>query len=121
MDWTQIIIALITAAVTLGTGIPLTVRATRAKANAEAMQTVQDVYKQALDDLREEKNRQRQEYQQEIGALKSEVSDLRSAKDEQNRQLTQNTRDIKRLTDELERQRPWICYAECPKRIAKRP
>lgn len=119
MDWTQIIQALITASVTLLTSIPLTIRATRNKANADAMQSVQAVYKQTLDDLRDDKNRQRDEFMAEIGALRHEVQELRQAKDKQDAQLNQNTRDITRLNNELDRQRPYLCYAHCPNRKDK--
>lgn len=113
MDWTTIITAVVTAIVSLATGIPITARATKAKANAEAMQTVQDVYQQALEDLRNEKNRQREEFLTEISAL-------RHAIEEQRTKAEQNSKDIASLQQELDQQRPWLCYANCTNRQKQR-
>lgn len=68
--------------VILGGGItvPFTLKFARRKASAEAFQAVQDVYQEAVADLRDEKNLQKQELlalQQQVDVLREEIYKLK--------------------------------------------
>ena len=51
----------------------LTLPSIRSKAKADAMQSVQDVYQETIQDLREEKNRQKEELAEQINELRTQL------------------------------------------------
>ena len=63
-----------------GITVPFTLKFAHRKASAEAFQAVQEVYQEAIADLREEKNLQKQELlalQQQVDVLRKEIYKLK--------------------------------------------
>lgn len=80
------------------TGI-LTARSVKTKARADAMQSVQDVYQETINDLRKDRSLQREEFTAQIQDLKARIEEMR--------------RDV----DNLKKLR---CYKlDCPERQGK--
>lgn len=72
---------ILTGLVALATGSGLTVlctiRSLRQKAKADAMQSVQDVYQETIDDLRKDRQLQREEFERQVTELKNSVDTLK--------------------------------------------
>lgn len=116
----NIIIALISAITSGGLASIFTLRATRRKADADAMQSIQDVYQQTLQDqqsyidkLRDTRDHlvaDREEMRRENNELRQRLNDM----DEKVRQLEH---DVARNVRMLHALRPFLCgRIDCPNR-----
>ena len=77
---TNFLLSLLGLVVGGGITVPFTLKFARRKASAEAFQAVQDVYQEAIADLREEKNLQKQELlalQLQVDVLRKEIYKLK--------------------------------------------
>lgn len=86
----DIIVNIISALVGGGLSVPFTLKFARRKADADAMKAVQEVYQEALDDLRKEKNFQKEEIielRTQIDILRKEIYKLKSENVELNKKI----------------------------------
>lgn len=77
-ELTQMILTGLVALVT-GSGLTVlcTIRSLRQKAKADAMQSVQDVYQETIDDLRKDRQLQREEFERQVTELKNSIDTLK--------------------------------------------
>lgn len=117
----EYIIPILTLLAGGGCGWLLTIKATKKKADAEAMASVQDVYQQTIDDLnkycndlrtdrnnlradRDEMRRKNQELEDKVHAQQDEIEEVK--------------KDMSRLRREVDSMRPFICSRpSCDKRM----
>ena len=87
---TNFLLSLLGLVVGGGITVPFTLKFARRKASAEAFQAVQDVYQEAIADLREEKNLQKQELlalQLQVDVLRKEIYKLKGVNVKLERQI----------------------------------
>lgn len=82
----DIISLVITSLVTLVTSSGLTAlitsRSVRQRAKADAMKAVQDVYQETINDLRQDRQLQREEFERQVSSLKTDIGALQKEVDE---------------------------------------
>lgn len=87
-DYTSVLIAVISAVVSIVTAVPITTKFAKRRAEAESFQVVQDVYRETIIDLRTEREAQKQE----ILSLRVKIDELR----EKIEKLEHENRNLKR-------------------------
>lgn len=60
-----------------GLSVLITIKSVKTKASAEAMSSVQDVYQDLIRDLRDDRDRQRAYFEEQLSRLESQISSMK--------------------------------------------
>jgi len=71
-----VLTAVVTLLTSSGVTVLITSRSIRQKAKADAMQSVQEVYQETINDLRQDRQLQREEFERQVTDLKSDIESL---------------------------------------------
>lgn len=87
-----------------------TIKWTRKQAEADAMESVQNVYQELIEDLK----RDREELKQENAQLREELRNIHSRMVDLENKCNENTRRVEDMV-------PYLCYCKnCPNRISNK-